>query len=130
MLKDHFAARKVLAFQVREMRHVRRYSQEVVAELCGLNRSYIGAVERAEHNIGLDNIEKIAKGLEVPIKRLVDPSDPEVASDVIQPSSALENLPIIRTRQFLDLVRQCAKDRPDLLVIYLERCGCRFIQNK
>jgi transcriptional regulator with XRE-family HTH domain len=130
MSKDKYTARKVLAFQVRQTRHMKRYSQEVLAELSGLNRSYIGAVERAEHNIGIDNVEKIANGLEVPIKRLIDSYDPDVVSDCVRQPDVSTIEPIIRTTQFLELVKQCAGDRPDLLVIYLERCGCRFIHSK
>ncbi len=130
MSKDQCTARKVIAFQVREIRHLKNYSQDILAAISGLNRSYIGAVERAEHNIGIDNIEKIAHGLEVPLQRLIESSDPEAASDIVQPLQQLVIGPVIRTAQFLELVKQCARDRPDLLVIYLERCGCRFIDDR
>ena len=45
-------------------------SQERLAELAGVHRTYIGMVERAEKNITLCNIEKIAKALNVEIKDL------------------------------------------------------------
>ena len=45
-------------------------SQERFAELAGVHRTYIGMVERAEKNITLCNIEKIAKALNVEIKDL------------------------------------------------------------
>lgn len=45
-------------------------SQEKLAELAGLHRTYIGMIERAERNITLINIEKIAKALDIPIKDL------------------------------------------------------------
>lgn len=60
-------ARKRLAQQVRLLRTNRGWSQEVLAELSGLNRSYIGTVERAEHNSGLGTIERIAAALETGI---------------------------------------------------------------
>lgn len=130
MTKNTCCARKVIAFQVKEIRSKMNYSQENLAYFAGLNRSYIGAVERAEHNIGVDNLEKIASGLSVPIRYLIDPSDTEIASDVVsKPDSAVIQT-VIREVQFLELVKQCAQDRPDLLVIYLERCGCRFINGK
>ena len=41
-------------------------------ELAGLHRAYIGHIERGEKNIGLKNLEKIAKGLKVDICVLVN----------------------------------------------------------
>jgi transcriptional regulator with XRE-family HTH domain len=49
-------------------------TQENLAELAGLHRAYIGQIERGEKNIGLKNLEKIAKALKVNIKLLVDTS--------------------------------------------------------
>lgn len=46
-------------------------TQEKLAELAGLHRAYIGQIERGEKNIGLKNLEKIAKGLNVPINNLI-----------------------------------------------------------
>lgn len=45
-------------------------SQEELASRSGLHRTYIGMIERAEKNITLRNIEKIAKSLGVAIKDL------------------------------------------------------------
>lgn len=56
--------------QVQELRKARNLSQEQLAELAGVHRTYIGMIERAEKNITLCNIEKIAKALEVNIKDL------------------------------------------------------------
>ena len=47
-------------------------TQEKLAELAGLHRAYIGQIERGEKNIGLRNLEKIAKALDVNIRVLVD----------------------------------------------------------
>lgn len=56
-IKTKFGAR------VRMLRKEKGLSQEVFADLCGLHRTYIGAIERGERNISLENIEKIARAL-------------------------------------------------------------------
>lgn len=56
--------------RVREERLKRKFSQEVFADLAGVHRTYIGMIERAEKNITLENIEKIAKALKLKISDL------------------------------------------------------------
>jgi transcriptional regulator with XRE-family HTH domain len=51
--------------RIRQIRKSRGLSQNALAEKCGFTFSYIGGVERAEKNISLLNLEKIAEGLEV-----------------------------------------------------------------
>jgi transcriptional regulator with XRE-family HTH domain len=46
---------------------LKRFSQEELADLCGLHRTYIGSVERGERNITLINAEKITTALEQPL---------------------------------------------------------------
>lgn len=62
----------LLAFghRVQELRKDRNLSQEQLAEFAGVHRTYIGMIERAEKNITLCNIERIAKALKVNIKDL------------------------------------------------------------
>jgi transcriptional regulator with XRE-family HTH domain len=50
---------------MRRLRAARGLSQEALAYECGINRTYLSAVERAERNVSIDNIARIAKGLRV-----------------------------------------------------------------
>ncbi len=59
--------------KVREERAKLGLSQEELASRAGVHRTYIGMIERAEKNITLENIEKIAKALSVPIDYLMKP---------------------------------------------------------
>lgn len=53
--------------RVRQERLKRNLSQEELAEKANLHRTYIGMIERAEKNITLINIEKIAQALDISI---------------------------------------------------------------
>jgi transcriptional regulator with XRE-family HTH domain len=57
--------------KVRSEREKRGYSQEAFAELVGVHRTYIGMIERAEKNITLKSIEKIAKALDISVSKLL-----------------------------------------------------------
>ena len=57
--------------KVRKFRKEKGLSQEQLAFKADLHRTYIGMIERAEKNITLINIEKIANALEVEISQLV-----------------------------------------------------------
>lgn len=57
---------------VQKYRKEKNLSQEELAELANLHRTYIGMIERAEKNITLCNIEKIAKALNIKIKDLLE----------------------------------------------------------
>jgi len=53
--------------KVKEFRKKNDISQEKLAELAGLHRTYIGMIERGEKNLTLLNIEKIATALNIKI---------------------------------------------------------------
>ena len=55
---------------VRQKRTKLGVSQEAFADMCQLDRSYIGGIERGERNVALVNIEKIAKTLRLSIAQL------------------------------------------------------------
>ena len=58
--------------RVRKFRKEKGFSQEQLAFKADLHRTYIGMIERAEKNITLINIEKIANALEVEISQLFE----------------------------------------------------------
>jgi transcriptional regulator with XRE-family HTH domain len=55
---------------VSKLRKSKNLSQEQLAHKSGLHRTHIGMIERAERNITLLNIEKLANGLEISIDEL------------------------------------------------------------
>ncbi|MDQ2085143.1 helix-turn-helix transcriptional regulator [Herbivorax sp. ANBcel31] len=62
--------KKLFSSNVRKYRNQKNISQEKLAEISGLHRTYISAVERAERSISLDNIQKIATALDIKIFKL------------------------------------------------------------
>lgn len=59
---------------VRRLREARGWSQEQLAEHAGLNRSYVGEVERGSAIASIVTVEKLARALQVPIEHLLNPS--------------------------------------------------------
>jgi len=55
---------------VRRRRSKMQLSQEAFADLCGLDRTYLGGIERGERNVALVNLEKIAQALDLSLSEL------------------------------------------------------------
>lgn len=70
-------ARRIFARRLRQIRQLKGLSQEELADRAGLHRTYVGSVERGERNISIDNMERLAKSLEVDMIALLqeDPND-------------------------------------------------------
>jgi transcriptional regulator with XRE-family HTH domain len=64
-------ARQRLAANLRLLRSQQKLSQEGLADLVGLHRTYVGSVERSERNVSLDNVEKLATTLGVDITEIL-----------------------------------------------------------
>ena len=55
---------------VRQRRQKLGVSQEEFADMCGLDRTYVGGIERGERNLALVNIEKIAQTFKISVSEL------------------------------------------------------------
>jgi len=56
---------------VRHIRKLRMVSQEQLALIADLDRSYVGRVERGEHNLTIMTLVKLARALDVPLVDLI-----------------------------------------------------------
>lgn len=64
--------RMSVGFRIKDLRKKRNLSQEDLANLVGLDRTYINSVENGRRNISIVNLEKISKGLGVKIGKIFD----------------------------------------------------------
>ena len=70
-MKANPSARRIFAENLRKARLVKKLSQEDLAELACLHRTYVGSVERAERNISIDNMERLADAVGVSLISLL-----------------------------------------------------------
>jgi len=73
-MQQHHPILRLFGNNVQKIRKQKNISQEQLAELAHVHRTYIGMIERAERNITLINIEKIANALDVEIADLLKDS--------------------------------------------------------
>jgi len=62
---------KKLGFKIKQLRNKIGISQEELASMCNLHRTYISSVELGKRNVSIKNIEKIALSLNVEIFELL-----------------------------------------------------------
>lgn len=62
---------RVVAGNMRRLRRARGWSQEELADRCGLHRTYVGAIERGERNITLRTLRQVADALAVDALQLL-----------------------------------------------------------
>jgi len=68
---DQLSAREVFAVRLRQERLGKGLSQESLADLAGLHRTYVGSVERSERNISIDSMDRLAKAVGVELADLL-----------------------------------------------------------
>lgn len=62
--------RKQFGRRLRELRKEAGLSQEELGFRAGLHRTYIGSIERAEQNVSVDNVHKLAKAFKISVDQL------------------------------------------------------------
>ena len=73
-MADNISVTEKFGQRIRALRKERGLSQEELAELSGLDRTYISGIERGIRNVALRNIETLAEALGVPITELFEES--------------------------------------------------------
>ena len=58
--------KKTVGRRIRVLREKRGWSQEKLAEMADLDRTYVGRIERGEKNLGIENLARFAHTLGVP----------------------------------------------------------------
>ncbi len=79
-MKIKSSARRIFAENLRKARLVKKLSQEDLAELSGLHRTYVGSVERAERNVSIDNMERLSAAVGVSLPDMLKGVSDETSS--------------------------------------------------
>lgn len=64
--------KKKFGIKIKELRKARGLSQEKLANLAEIDRTYLPSIEKGERNVSIEVVEKLANALNVKIKDLFD----------------------------------------------------------
>jgi transcriptional regulator with XRE-family HTH domain len=67
--------REILATNLRRIRAEKRLSQDALADLCEIDRTYISGIERGLRNLSIDNLERLAMALRLEPWQLIRRQD-------------------------------------------------------
>ncbi len=70
-VSKRLTARQLFACNLRKARTRLGLSQEALAEIADLHRTYVGSVERSERNISLDSMEQLARAVKKTVVELL-----------------------------------------------------------
>jgi len=70
---------EIVARNVRRIRLQRGFTQEELAHRVGINRNYVGMIERQENSPTIAMLERLAVALEIEPTRLLDPEPKEIS---------------------------------------------------
>jgi transcriptional regulator with XRE-family HTH domain len=79
-----------LGQRVRQLRKKKGFSQEAFADLTGVHRTWMGAVERGERNLSFHNLVLISKALGITISQLL--SGVEKSAEGLAPNPTKDKL--------------------------------------
>lgn len=71
-MDNYLIFRKNLGQKIKKIREAKKLSQEFIALEIDVDKSFIGRIERGERNVGLENLYKIAKILNISLYNLVN----------------------------------------------------------
>jgi DNA-binding XRE family transcriptional regulator len=71
LIKRSAEGQKKLGLRISELRRTKGWPQEELAHNCGINRTYMGEIERGLHDVQMITLLKIAKGLGMTVGALV-----------------------------------------------------------
>lgn len=72
----------LLGNRIRELRRKKGFSQESFADHCHLHRTYMGGIERGEHNLTIQTALTIARGLGISLSKLLSGIEEEISGPV------------------------------------------------
>lgn len=91
-----------MGLAIRQRRKALGYSQEGFGDACGIDRSYMGGIERGEHNLALVNILKIVQALKVNPSEFFRDLDPDRKFDLINEDKAIKEVASLKKSVGLD----------------------------
>ena len=71
------SARRRLGVRVRCSREERGLTQQSLADVIGIDRTYLSGIENGRRNVSFENLVRLARGLGIPLSELVDGVDVE-----------------------------------------------------
>src|ERR1051326_8657697 len=86
------ALQQQIGKRIKALREAKGLSQEALAGICNLHRTYIGLIERGERNLSLSTIEVVARGLEVPPSEIFSGTEVPVVSTTRRGPSKLPSM--------------------------------------
>lgn len=103
-----------MGLAIRQRRKALGYSQEGFGDACGIDRSYMGGIERGEHNLAMVNILKIVQALKVNPSEFFRDLDPDRKFELINADNAAKDSAKLRQLAGIEPTEVASKPRKTL----------------